>query len=144
MLGVDGPHLCVHGVGELCIVHRSGAWCGLHRCVAKLSYFRVMLPVFPHHQPVSSTDITHSQPHMGHLSAGDEHGVPLQLPSWAPPTHPTNGWNLGASSHSLLCLFPPTLSSHMQDFNLIFSMQILTGKNLEIKSTEVSFHSSEI
>lgn len=126
------------------MVSRSGTGCELHRCDAKLSYLRVLLPVFPHHQPVFSTDITHSQHHTGHLSAGDEHGIPLQLPSWAPAAHPSNGWNLGDSSHSLPCLFPPTLSSYMQDFNLIFSTQILTGKNLEIKSTEVSLHSPEI
>lgn len=77
---------------------------------------------------------------------------PLTARLWGPssPPSPPPPVPLYAASHP-----PPTLSFYIQDVNLIFSIQILTGRKkknpqktqtptLEIESTEVSFHSSEI
>lgn len=71
-----------------------------------------------------------------HCQSPPDSSARLEVPSVPPLLLP-------ASLHA--CSLPPDpFSFSMQDFNLIFSMQILTGKSLEIESPEVSFHSSEI
>lgn len=94
-----------------------------------------------------------SQPIPGLWVLGREGGPPSRSIASQPADSQTLGPLFAPSPPPLVPLHacscpppprPPTLSFFMQDFNLIFSMQILTGKNLEIESTEVSFHSSEI
>lgn len=73
------------------------------------------------------------------------HSISSHLPTPQPDLRSPLVHPLPLLSSLHACSLPPDpFSFYMQDFNLIFSMQILTGKSLEIKSPEVSFHSSEI